>query len=191
MHPMSTIKGGNLQKGIFIKYKNEPYEVTKAEFYAPGKGSAICRTKLKSVKTANTVEFTFKSNESVEELDVMAREMQFSYMDGEDIVFMDPRTYEQVNVPRALIIDKIGYLIAELNMYLVFLDEKVIGVRFPQKVTLKVTHAEDDVAGDTVNSPKKMVTVETGIQVHAPLFIKKGEKIIVDTTTGEYIGRAN
>lgn len=188
---MSTIKAGNLQKGIYIKYKNEPYEVTKAEFYAPGKGSAICRTKLKSVKTGNTVEFTFKSNESVEELDVMAREMQYSYMDGEDVIFMDPRTYDQVMVPRILLEDKVGYLISELTMYLVFLDEQVIGVRFPQKVTLTVTHAEDDVAGDTVNSPKKQVTVETGISIHAPLFIKTGDRIIVDTTTGEYVSRAN
>jgi elongation factor P len=188
---MSSVKGGNLQKGTFILFKNEPYEVTKAEFYAPGKGSAICRTKLKSVKNANTVEFTFKSNETVEELDVMAREMQFSYLDGDDVVFMDPRTYDQVNVDRKLLEDKVGYLIPELMMYLVFLDEKVIGVRFPQKVTLKVTHAEEAVAGDTINAPKKPVTVETGITVHVPLFIKTGESVIIDTTTGEYVGRAN
>lgn len=187
---MATIKAGNLQKGIFIQYKNEPYEVTKAEFYAPGKGSAICRTKLKSVKTGNTVEFTFKSNENVEELDVNAREMQFSYFDGDDVVFMDPRTFDLVTVPRSLLEDKAGYLISEQAMYLVFLDEKVIGVRFPQKVTLKVIKAEEAVAGDTVNAPKKPVTVETGVEVHAPLFIKVGESIIVDTSTGEYVGRA-
>jgi len=188
---MATIKAGNLKKGIFILFKNEPFEVTKAEFYAPGKGSAICRAKLKSLRTASTQEFTFKSNEDVEELDVMAKEMTYSYMDGDDVVFMDPRTYDLVNVSRDLIGDQVGYLIPELSMYLVFLDEKVIGVRFPQKVTLKITDAEDAVAGDTINAPKKQATVETGMTVHVPLFIKKGESIIVDTTSGEYVGRAN
>jgi elongation factor P len=187
---MSNVKGGNLKKGMFIRFKNEPFEVTKAEFYAPGKGSAICRAKLKSVKTSNTQEFTFKSNEDVEELDVMAREMQFSYLDGDDVVFMDPRTYDQVTVSRALFADTVGYLIPELLMYLVFLDEKVIGVRFPMKVTLKVTKAEEAVAGDTVNAPKKPAIVETGAEVMVPLFIKVGESIIVDTTTGEYVGRS-
>lgn len=187
---MSNVKAGKLKKGMFIRFKYEPFEVTKAEFYAPGKGSAICRAKLKSVKTGNTQEFTFKSNEDVEELDVNAREMQFSYLDGDDVVFMDPRTYDQVLVPRAMFEDKIGYLIPELMMYLVFLDEKVIGVRFPQKVTLKVTHSDDAVAGDTVNAPKKPVTVETGVEIQAPLFIKVGESIIVDTTTGAYVSRS-
>lgn len=188
---MATIKAGNLKKGIFILFKNEPFEVTKAEFYAPGKGSAICRAKLKSLRTANTQEFTFKSNEDVEELDVMAKEMTFSYIDGDDVVFMDPRTFDMVNVSRSLLSNQVGYLIPELPMYLVFLDEKVIGVRFPQKVTLKIKHAEDAVAGDTINAPKKPATLETGITVHVPLFIKTGESIIVDTTTGEYVGRAN
>lgn len=186
---MSTIKAGNLTKGIFILFKGEPWEVTKAEFYAPGKGSAICRAKLKSLKTGNTQEFTYKSNESVEELDVMAKEMQFLYTDGSDVVFMDPRSYEQVSVPVVLLEDKMPYLIPELNMYVVFLDEKPIGVRFPLKVKLKVTHSEDAVAGNTVSAPKKPVTLETGLEVQVPLFIKEGETVIVDTQTGEYVSR--
>lgn len=186
---MSTIKAGNLTKGIFILFKNEPYEVTKAEFYAPGKGSAICRAKLKSLKTGNTQEFTYKSNESVEELDVMAKEMQYLYTDGTDIVFMDQRSFDQVSVPAALLEDKVKYLIPELTMYVVFLDEKPIGVRFPTKVKLKVAKAEDAVAGNTVNAPKKPVTLETGMETMAPLFVKVGDTIIVDTTTGEYISR--
>jgi elongation factor P len=187
---MSTIKAGNLTKGIFILFKNEPYEVTKAEFYAPGKGSAICRAKLKSLKTGNTQEFTYKSNESVEELDVMAKEMQYLYHDPSEVVFMDQRTYEQVSVPTALLEGKTQYLIPELMMYVVFLDDKPIGVRFPQKVHMKVTHAEDAVAGNTVTAARKPVTVETGLTVLVPLFIKDGETVIVDTTTGEYVSRA-
>ena len=184
-----AMKAGNLQKGMFILFKNEPFEVTKAEFYAPGKGSAICRAKLKSLKTGNTQEFTYKSNDPVEELDVMAREMQYLYTDGPTIIFMDPRSYDQVSVPVKLLEDKMGYLIPELTMYVVFLDDKAIGVRFPQKVKLKVANAEDSVAGNTVSAAKKPVTLETGVEVYVPLFVKKGDTLIIDTTTGEYVSR--
>ncbi len=188
---MSTIKGGNLAKGMFILFKNEPFEVTKAEFYAPGKGSAISRAKLKSLKTGNTQEFTFKSNESIEELDVMAKEMQYLYHDATEAVFMDQRTYEQVSVPAALLEGKTQYLIPELMMYIVFLDEKPLGVRFPLKVHLKVTHADDAVAGNTVTAARKPVTLETGMTLLVPLFIKDNETVIVDTSTGEYVSRAS
>lgn len=186
---MSTVKGGNIAKGMFILFKNEPFEVMKAEFYAPGKGSAISRVKLRSLRTGNTQEFTYKSNESVEELDVVAREMQYLYVDGTDVVFMDPRTYEQVTVPGHYLEGKMGYLIPELMMYVVFLDDKAIGVRFPLKVKLKVSEAQDAVAGNTVSAAKKPVTLETGITVYVPLFIKTGETLIIDTTTGEYVSR--
>lgn len=186
---MSTVKGGNIAKGMFILFKNEPFEVMKAEFYAPGKGSAISRVKLKSLRTGNTQEFTYKSNESVEELDVMAKEMQYLYHDATEAVFMDPRTYEQVTIPAVQLAGKTGYLIPELMMYVVFLDEKPIGVRFPLKVHLKVVEAGDAVAGNTVVAAKKPVQLETGIQVLVPLFIKQGETLIIDTTTGEYVSR--
>ncbi len=186
---MPTTKAGNIAKGMFILFKNEPFEVTKAEFYAPGKGSAINRAKLKSLKTGNTQEFTFKSNESIEELDVLAREMEFLYVDGTDVVFMDPRTYEQVTVAGHLLEGKMGFLIPELTMYVVFLDDKAIGVRFPLKVKLKVVEAGDAVAGNTVVAAKKQVELETGLQVMVPLFIKEGETLVIDTSNGEYVSR--
>lgn len=188
---MSQVNGGNLKKGMFIEFKNEPWEITRTEFVSPGKGSAFTRCKLKSVKNGNTIEFTFKSVEMLEELDVTAKEMQFLYADGEDAVFMDQRTYDQVTVPGKLLEGKMVYMLPETTMYLVFLDEDVIGVRFPQKVKLKVTHSESAVAGNTVNAPKKPVTVETGIEVMAPLFVKVGDVLVIDTETGEYVSRAN
>lgn len=187
---MAEVNAGNLKKGMYINFRNEPHEVVKMEFYAPGKGSAIARVKMKNVRTANTIEFNFKSNEKLEELDVMAKEMQFLYVDGDDVVFMDQRTYEQASVSKKLLDDKLGFLMPELTMYLLFFDEEVIGVRFPMKVTLKVTEAEDAVAGNTVNAPKKQVTLETGMQIHVPLFVKKGDSIIVDTDSGTYVSRA-
>lgn len=183
------IKGGNIKKGSYILFKDAPWLVTKTEFVSPGKGSAFIRTKMKSVKTAATQEFTFKSVEPVEELDVSTKEMQFLYVDGDEVFFMDPRTYEQVSIKKELLEEKVGYLIPELTMYILFYNDEAIGVRFPLNVKLKVTYAEDATAGNRVNAPKKPVTVETGIEIYAPLFVKTGDIISIDTETGEYLSR--
>jgi elongation factor P len=188
---MATTNGGNIRKGSFILFKNQPHLVTRTEFVSPGKGSAFTRAKLKNVKNGSVQEFTFKSTEVIEELDVITKEMQFSYIDGEDVFFMDPRSYEQVSVPADLLEGKIGYLTTDVTMYVVFLDEEAIGVRFPPSVKLKVTYAEDATAGNRVNAPKKPVTVETGATIQAPLFVKAGDVLIVDTESGEYISRSN
>lgn len=187
---MPMIKGGNLKKGSFILFKNEPWQVMKTEFVSPGKGAAFTRAKLKSVRTAATQEFTFKSVEPVEELDVATREMQFLYSDGTDVTFMDPRTFEQEVVPVSLLDGKEGYLTPEMTMYILFYNDKGIGVRFPPTVKLKVTYAEDATAGNRVNAPKKPVTVETGLSIQVPIFVKTGDVISIDTTTGEYLSRA-
>ncbi len=187
---MAMIKGGNIKKGNFILFKNEPWQVVKTEFVSPGKGSAFTRAKLKSVRTATTQEFTFKSVEPIEELDVTTREMQFLYRDGADVTFMEPRSFEQVVVPLAILDEKEGYLTPELTMYILFYNDKAIGVRFPPTVKLKVSYTEDATAGNRVNAPKKPVTLETGLIVQAPLFVKVGETIAIDTVTGEYISRA-
>lgn len=188
---MAALNGGNLRKGMFISFKSQPHMVTRTEFVSPGKGAAFTRAKLKNVRTGAVQEFTFKSNEAVEELDVITKEMQFSYIDGSDVWFMDPRTYEQVSVSADLLEGKLGYLTSDLVMYIVFFNEEAIGVRFPNTVKLKVTHAEDATAGNRVNAPKKPVEVETGMTVQAPLFVKNGDVLIIDTETGEYLSRAN
>jgi elongation factor P len=188
---MPMIKGGNIRKGSYILFKNQPFLVTRTEFVSPGKGSAFMRAKLKSVKTDATQEFTFKSVEPVEELDIASREMQYLYIDGDDVIFMDPRTFEQVSVPKSLIEDKVGFLIPELTVYIMFYNDEAIGVRFPMNVKLKVTYSEDATAGNRVNAPKKPVTLETGMEVQAPLFVKTGDVLIIDTESGEYISRAN
>jgi elongation factor P len=188
---MPMIKGGNIRKNTYILFKNEPHFVTKTEFVSPGKGSAFTRARLKSMKTLNTIEFTFKSTETVEELEVNTRQMQFLYADQDNVAFMDPRTYEQIEIPRALIEDKLGYLTSDSEVYILFYNDEAIGVRVPLKVKLKVTYAENATAGNRVNAPKKPVTLETGLVVQAPLFTKVGDVLIIDTETGEYVSRAN
>lgn len=188
---MGIIKGGNIRKNTYILFKNEPHMVTKTEFVSPGKGSAFTRARLKSVKTGNSIDFTFKSTETVEELDINTRQMQFLYSDQEEVAFMDPRTYDQVTIPRTLIEDKLGYLTSDSEVYILFYEEEAIGVRVPLKVRLKVTYSENATAGNRVNAPKKPVTLETGLVVQAPLFTKVGDYLIIDTDTGEYVSRAN
>lgn len=185
------INGGNIKKGSYIMFKNEPCLVTLTEFVSPGKGSAFMRTKLKNIKTGNVVEFTFKSVEMVEEADVATLEMQYLYQDGQEYVFMNPRSFEQVNVPGSVMEEYLPYLLPEQVMYVVFFNEKPIGIRFPNKVTLKVVYAEDTVAGGRINAPKKKVKLETGYEIEVPLFVKEGESIIVDTYSGLYVSRAN
>jgi elongation factor P len=185
------IKAGNIKKGSYILHQNQPHYVVKTQFVSPGKGSAFTRTKLKNVKAGSIFDFSFKSHDTIEELDVTSQEMEFLYVDGDEIVFMNPRDYEQISIPKKMLEDKIGYLVPELSVYISFFDDKAIGVSFPPKVKMKVERAEDAVAGDRSNAGKKPVTMETGLVVQAPLFIKTGETLIIETDNGTYVSRSN
>lgn len=185
-----TIKAGNIRKGMYVLFKNDPYFVTKTDFMSPGKGSAVMRVKMRNVKTGYSTENTYKSTENVEEVEVNSWEMQFLYADDTEAVFMDPRSYEQVTVRRDLVEDAVDVLTSEASVYVILYQEKPIGVRVPPKVTLTVTHTEPAVAGNTVGQAKKEAEVETGLTVMVPLFVKTGDKIIVDTADKSYVSRA-
>jgi elongation factor P len=189
---MSAVKAGNIKKGTYILYNNAPQYVLKTQFVSPGKGSAFTRTKMRNVFNGAVLEFNFKSHDTIEEVDVESREVQFLYTDGSDVVFMDPRTYEQFTVSKTVLGDKAGYLVqGDMKIFLTFYQEKVIGVGLPPKVKMVVKEAQDAVAGDRQTAGKKAVTMETGITVYAPLFIKTGDNLLIDTETGEYVSRAN
>jgi elongation factor P len=186
---MPTIKAGNIKRGTYILHRNQPHYVLKTQFVSPGKGSAFTRTKLRDVRSGSTVEFVFKSHDSAQELEVESKELQFLYNDGENVVFMDPYTYDQVEVPVSLIDEKVGFLVPEMKAYVSFYEEKAIGVSFPPKVKMKVEKAAEAIAGDRQNAGKKPVTMETGLIVQAPLFVKTGDTLIIDTDTGNYVSR--
>jgi len=187
---MTLIKANQLKTGMFVLYKDQPCAVVKCEFYFPGKGSAFARTKMKNVKTGNVYEYTFKSNDMVESVDIETTELQYLYQDGETFYFMNPRTFDQFEVPGKIFEGKEKYLLSEMKMFFNYYEGEAIGVRFPLKVTVKVSEAQEASAGNTVNAPKKPVIIETGVEVLVPLFVKEGEMIIVDTETGEYVSRA-
>jgi elongation factor P len=187
---MPKVKVTALLKGSYIEHKQKPQQVLSTSFHHPGRGGGVCVMKMKNLVTGNILEETFKSSEQVELLDLNSREMVFLYQDSEDLVFMDPRTYEQLNLPEHLLQNKTKLLIPEIKVYILFDDQKALAINLPAKVTLLVTEAPEAVAGNTVNAAKKTITLETGLQVLAPLFIKKGERVIVDTATLQYASRA-
>lgn len=184
------IKAGTIRKGMYILFKDQPSLVTKTDFMSPGKGSAFMRVKIKGLNTGNTQEFTYKSTESVEEIEVSSIQMQYLYQDGTEIVFMNPATYDQVEIPASLIGEKVKLLVPEAMVYVVTYDDKAIGVSFPPKIKLKVEYAEEAVAGNTMGSAKKEIRLETGLVVQAPIFIKEGETVVIDSETLAFVSRA-
>jgi elongation factor P len=180
---------GNLKKGEFVNYQNEIWQVQKAEFYSPGKGSALMKAKIKNIITGKNVDYTFKSNETVETLDVSSVEMQYLYKDAEYAYFMDERSYEQYQLLLSVIGDVINYIKEGTKHFVYIYNEKPLTMRPPLSVKLKITSAEDAAKGDTVSGAKKPATLETGVTVMVPLFVKVGETISVNPETGEYTGR--
>ncbi len=187
---MANITTAQFKKGIFIEFRGEPNQITDMQFVNPGKGSAFVRTKLKSIKTGKVVEFTFKSGESAVEVSVETHEMQYLYQEGENYVFMDNQSYEQYQLPKDMLGDFVNYLKPNDVYQVLIHGEEPLGVRFPKKVWLKVIEAEEGARGNTVSGGgTKIVTVETGLKVTAPLFIKNGDTIGIDPETGEYLER--
>jgi elongation factor P len=185
------IKAGTIRKGMYILFKDSPCHVTKTDFVSPGKGSAFMRAKFKNIKTGNTQEFTYKSTESVEVIDVESQKMQYLYKDSDSAVFMNSQTFEQAEVPLNLIGDKAQLLSPEVEIYVMFYDENPIDVGFPPKIILKVEYAEDAVAGNTMGTARKMVKFENGFELSAPIFVKEGDNLVIDTESMSYDSRSN
>lgn len=186
---MISVGAGNITKGMYLIFKGKPHLVTKTEFMSPGKGSAVMRVKYRSIENGAALEFTYKTSEQVEVADVEKKEMEFLYRSGDDLTFMNPKTYDQAEVPMSLIENQVGYLIPNLKCWVLWYKDKAIGVGLPPNVTLKVVESPNEVAGNRINAPKKTVKLETGAEAQVPIFIKTGEKVMIDTTTGEYLGR--
>lgn len=179
-------KAGNLKKGEFIKYQNEIWQVQKADFYSPGKGSALMKARIKNILSSKNIEYAFKSNEDVETIQVDSIEMQYLYKDAESLYFMDQRSYNQYTLPINVVGDTAQFLKEGENYYVFVHDEKPLTMRPPASVRLKVVETEDSVKGDTVSGAKKQAKVETGVMVMVPLFVKVGDVITINPETGEY-----
>lgn len=186
---MSTIDTSYIKKGLCIIFRDAPHIIVEKTFVSPGKGSAFYRTKLKNIKNGAVIEFTFKSGEKLEEAPVETKEYQYSYRDGEELYFVDPRTYEQVILSKEMAGDFFPLMKEGETYQLYLLDGQAIAIRPPLKVRLKVTKAEPGAKGNTVTGATKEVELETGYKVLVPLFIKEGDTVSVNVETGEYVER--
>lgn len=161
------------------------------QFVNPGKGSAFVKTKLKNIKNGRIKEFTYKSGEAVEEIPVDVREMQYLYKSGDDFIFMNQKTFEQTSVNKNITGTFSSYL-KEGEIYQILLDKgQAIGLRLPKRVNLKVIESTEAVKGNTATAARKTVTLEGGLKISVPLFIKEGDMVAIDVESGQYLERIN
>jgi elongation factor P len=167
------------------------WNVIEFQHVKPGKGGAFVRTKMRSVLSGKVVEKTFNAGVKVEVASVEKRDMQFLYRDGEDFMFMDSTNYDQISISKQTVGDAVDYMLENADAIVAMHEGNPLFIELPASVELVVTYTEPGLQGDRSSGGTKPATVETGITVQVPLFIKQDEKILVDTRTGAYLGRAN
>ncbi len=178
----------DFRRGLRIEINDEPFIMVNFQHVKPGKGGAFVRTKLKNLLNGNVVDRTFRSGEKVGKPDIEEKEMQYLYTDG-DFHFMDNDTYEQTALTAEIVGDAKDFLQENSVVTVLFYKGRVINLELPTFVTLEVTEAEPGLKGDTASSVTKPVTVETGARINVPLFINPGDRLRIDTRTGEYMER--
>lgn len=188
---MSTTNAGNLKKGQYINLNGEIFQVLKTDHNYRGRGSAYMKVKVKNLRTENTVDMNFRSNDSIELEPVDAVKLSYLYKDLNSLYFMDEKTYEQNSVPQKMAGAVANYLKEGDQVFILMSEGVPIGIRPPQSVRLKITEAHDATRGNTTMTAKKTVTLETGVNILVPLFIKKGDTIVVNCETGEYVERGS
>ncbi|ERM91682.1 elongation factor P [Caldanaerobacter subterraneus] len=183
------IAAGDFRKGVTIEVDGQIFTVVDFMHVKPGKGAAFVRTKLKNIMTGAIIERTFSPTEKFEEAQIERREMQYLYNDGEFYYFMDTETYEQIPLSYDKVEEAMKYIKENMVVTVKFYKGEAFSVEPPTFVELEVIDTEPGVRGDTVTGGSKPATVETGAVIQVPLFINVGDKIKIDTRTGEYIER--
>ena len=176
----------DLKNGMVLNIDGQLWSVVEFQHVKPGKGPAFVRTKLKNVLSGKTVDKTFNAGVKVETATVDRRDMQYLYNDGTDFVFMDMETYDQIPVSPETVGDAANFLLEEQQVIVASHDGQVLFVELPASVTLEVTYTEPGLQGDRSNAGTKPATVQTGYEVQVPLFLNQGDKVKIDTRTGEY-----
>ncbi|HEU5151643.1 MAG TPA: elongation factor P [Iamia sp.] len=180
----------DLKNGMVLDLDGKLVQVVEFQHVKPGKGPAFVRTKIRNVRTGAVVEKTFRAGEKVERVNIDNREMQYLYRDGDDYVFMDNETYEQRHVASAALGDTASFLVDGMAVQLRLHGDEIVGSELPASVELTVTQTEPGIQGDRVSGATKPATLETGHVLQVPLFVNIGDKLKVDTRSGEYITRA-
>lgn len=184
------ISAGDFRNGVIFEMDSQVYKIVEFQHVKPGKGAAFVRTKLKNVITGAVLERTFNPTEKVQETQIDRKDMQYLYNDGEMYYFMDNETYEQLPLNKEELGDTLNYLLDNMVIKVLSYKGKVFGVEPPMFVELEVTYTEPGFKGDTSTGATKPATLETGYVVNVPLFVEIGNRVRIDTRTGEYMERA-
>ncbi|MDX1511086.1 MAG: elongation factor P [Nitriliruptorales bacterium] len=183
------VSTNNLKNGMTLNLEGVLWQVVSNEHHKPGKGQAVVRTRLKQVESGKVVERTFRAGEDVEQAIVQKKTLQFLYRDGDDFVVMDAESYEQTHLSPEVIGEGAQWILEGDEIAVQEYEGRIVGIDLPAAVTLEVTHTEPGLAGDTATTTFKPATLETGVEVQVPLFVNIGDRIKVDTRSGEYLSR--
>lgn len=185
------IATSEFKNGVTLLVDGEPYQIIWFQNHKPGKGGAVMRTKMRHLRKGGIIERTFKSGERFESVSLERHKKQFLYADGSDFHFMDVATFEQVSFPREQLGDNARFLTENLEVEGIYLDGQFINIELPISVELTVTSTVPGIKGDSVSNMVKPATLQTGAEIQVPLFVKEGDKVKVDTRTGEYLERVS
>ena len=183
------VTAGDFKNGITIEYDGKICQIIEFQHVKPGKGAAFVRTKLKDIKSGGVVETTFRPTEKFENAHIDRKDMQYLYNDGDLYYFMDGETYDQIAIPASEVGDALKFVKENENVKVLSHNGNIFGIEPPLFVELEVTETEPGFKGDTATGATKPATVETGAQVMVPLFVNQGDKLKIDTRTGEYLSR--
>lgn len=180
----------DLKLGKVISVNDEPYQIVFNQHIKVARGGAVVKTKLKNLISGNTLEKTFSGSDSIAEADITRRKANFLYQQEEDFHFMDNESFEQFQFPKNDLGDLVKYLIDGQEVDVLVFNDVPVSIALPTKITLEVKSAPEGVKGNSAGAITKTVILQNDLEVRTPLFIKSGEKIVINTETGEYVGRA-
>ncbi|MEI7506043.1 MAG: elongation factor P [Actinomycetes bacterium] len=186
---MPAITTNDLKNGITLQLDNGLFTVIEFQHVKPGKGGAFVRTKLRNLKTGNVLEKTFNAGIRVEQAMLEKKDMQFLYRDGDDYVFMDTESYDQINVAPVALGDAADYIIESMIAIIATHNNDIVSVEIPASVELLIANTEPGIQGDRVSGARKPAELQTGKTIQVPLFVNIGDKVKVDTRSGEYLTR--
>lgn len=184
------ISSNDLRSGMSILHEDNLYQVLDSSHNKTAQRQMIIKVKVRNWRTKSIVELTFTGGDKVRLAHIDKRNMQYLYDGGDNLVFMDDQTYEQLELPKTSLEWEMNFLIESQDVTILMYQQEVLGVQLPEKITLEVTEAEPAVKGDTATNAQKNAVLETGLEIRVPLFISAGERVVVSTADGKYVGRS-
>ncbi|MBO0452775.1 MULTISPECIES: elongation factor P [Enterococcus] len=184
------ISVNDFKTGLTIEVDGGIWRVVDFQHVKPGKGAAFVRSKLKNLRTGAMQEKTFRAGEKVAKAQIDNKKMQYLYDDGDNYVFMDMQSYEQIEMPKQQVAEEMLYVLENTELTVIMYGNEVLGVDLPNTVTLEVAETEPNIKGDTSSGGSKPAVMETGLTVNVPFFVNQGDKLIVNTQDGSYVSRA-